>query len=332
MAPRTAHPQSRPADSQVEAEVAAAADAPATNHIGGIGFSRCVFQNTSIEKPRETRPSQPVPKAFLMSPRMRITSRILRLVVLVALLMASLGSFHFPAVFGQADSVLIGVVTTKDGQPVADVLVYGSLSKNCCPFKREETKTDEKGDFRLTNPGAVVHFSKDPFEPKSLVVEPQKSPVRITLESSANDMVMPSCIKPGPHRRRIGWGKFGLQFDVATREVEILGGKADVDYVRYVIKSRTGGGYLELWFGPYAMNSQPDDDLFIHSINFQQRNVVDASGGRMGMDSSGKLESGEVWRQTFVISEGARYRTGADNVELFNRIIDSACYVPYPEH
>jgi hypothetical protein len=153
-------------------------------------------------------------------------------------------------------------------------------------------------------------------------------------EIPADAMVVPICGKPGSHLRRIGWGKFGLQFDIPTRDVRVLGGKVNTDYVRYLIKPKTGQGWLELWFGPYAFSSHPQDELLAQSVNVQERDVVNTKGERMGVDNAGKLQTGEVWRHTFFMisgAEGARYRAGQENVPLFNRIIESACYMPFPK-
>ncbi|HEY6945299.1 MAG TPA: carboxypeptidase-like regulatory domain-containing protein [Candidatus Acidoferrum sp.] len=248
------------------------------------------------------------------------------------LLFIGLGSLFYPAASAQVRSELKGIVTTEDGQPISGVLVYGSESKVCCPFKREQTKTDEKGEFRLANPGDVIHLLKDSFEPSSLVVPPRIPNLKIILKKSSGEMLVPTCFKPRPHLRRISWGKFGLQFDVETRNLRIFGGKPDVDYVRYLVKPKSGNDYLELWFGPYAMSPDPDDDHFIHSVSFRQRDIVDSAGGRLGLDSSGKLESGELWRQTFIVSQGARYRTHLENAALFDHVIESACYIPYPKN
>jgi hypothetical protein len=153
---------------------------------------------------------------------------------------------------------------------------------------------------------------------------------QVKSENPADAMVVPICSEPGPHLRRIG-SKSGLQFDVPKREVEVLGGKPDVDYVRYVIKPKTRQGYLELWFGPYAFNPNPEKELLIKSVSSQKRDVVGTSGEPMGTDSSGKLQTGEFWRHAFFLisgMNGARFRAGQENAPLFNRIIDSACYVP----
>lgn len=152
-------------------------------------------------------------------------------------------------------------------------------------------------------------------------------------EKSAAAMIVPVCAKPGPHLRRIGWGKYGLQFDVPTHEVHVLGGKPDVDYVRYVIKPKTGDGYLEFWFGPYAFSSTPDVELLENSVKTQKREITNSSGEQIGTDNSGKLKSGEVWRHTFFMlrgAQGARYKTSRENAPLLDRIVDSACYITSP--
>lgn len=159
----------------------------------------------------------------------------------------------------------------------------------------------------------------------------ETSTAQIKRESLPDAMVLPICEQPGPHLRRIGWGKAGLQFDVPERDVKVLGGEPDVDYVRYLIKPKTGPGYLELWFGPTAFNPDPDKELLINSVSSLKRNVVSTSGEHIGIDSSGKLQTGEVWRHTFIMihgMEGARFRAGQENASLFNQIINSVCYVP----
>jgi hypothetical protein len=164
----------------------------------------------------------------------------------------------------------------------------------------------------------------------------QSAPISqpVGIENSKDSMAVPACAQKGPGLRRVGWGRFGLQFDVPIREFEVSGGKPDVDYVRYVIKPRTGDGYVELWFGPYAMSSAPEHELLINSIKVQKRTVVNASGSEVGMDSSGKLKTGELWRHTFIMLggvDGAQYKAGPENAALFDRIINSACYAQPPK-
>ena len=46
---------------------------------------------------------------------------------------------------------------------------------------------------------------------------------------------IPACVDAAKGQRLIGWGKYGLFFAVPKRGVKILGGKPDVDYVKFVI-------------------------------------------------------------------------------------------------
>jgi hypothetical protein len=250
----------------------------------------------------------------------------IRLVVMIGLIL--------PSLLGQTESPVTGTAVTKDGQPISGVMVYGAMSKNCCPFKREQTTTDKEGHFRLDHPGAVIHFRKEDLQPRALVVQPGTSEIRVAMDVSTGSLVIPVCGKPGPGQKQIGSGKYGLQFRVPARTVRILGGKADVDYVRYTIKPKMGHAYLELWFGPYAMNSDPDDDLLVNSVKFEQRNVVASDGGVVGQDSWGELASGSIWRQTAVMAVGgSRYQNATpQDANFFDRVVASICQVPNPSH
>jgi hypothetical protein len=244
----------------------------------------------------------------------------------------ALGFLLVPLLLAQTRLPLVGTVTTKDGQPLAGVGVYGSMSKVCCPFKREQSTTDNSGQFRLENPGSVIHFFKKEFQPRAVVVEPEAANLRITLQLSTDTFPLPVCGKLERGQERIGWGKYGLRFNVVKRAVKILEGNPDADYTRYVIKPKTGKAYLELWFGPYAMDEVPDDDQFISSDKFAQRNAVASDGQLVGMDSWGQQRDGGIWRWTAVLGEGgSRYRnTPPEQANLFDQIVNSACEVPYP--
>jgi hypothetical protein len=153
-------------------------------------------------------------------------------------------------------------------------------------------------------------------------------------DKSRDPMVVSSCKKPNSDTRRIGWGKLGLQFDVPARDVEVLGGKPDEDYIRYVIKPKASRAYLELWFGPRAFSPEPDKELLLSSVEKNKRSVVNAAGQEISQNSSGKLSTGEVWRHTFLVTggqDGAHYKAAQENADLFNHIIDSACYSERPK-
>src|SRR5256885_17049538 len=68
---------------------------------------------------------------------------------------------------------------------------------------------------------------------------------------------IPQCAKLSPGHRWISWGQYGLKFQVPKRAVKILGGKPDVDYVKFVIKPVHGDAALVVWFGGMAFDSKP---------------------------------------------------------------------------
>jgi hypothetical protein len=243
-------------------------------------------------------------------------------------LLPFLGFLLLPSAMCQTDSGIDGIVTTKSGQPIAGVSVHGSELKTCCPFKSENATTDETGLFRLEHPGAVAHFFKEGFEPEALVIPPDTSQVHVTLSAPGNDLTAPLCGAHRPGTKQIGWR---IRFDVPRHAVKILGGKTDVDYVRYLIKPKTGDAYLELWFGPYAISTEPQDEDFVSSIEFSQRQIVAPSVGVVGTDSRGRRRDQEKWRQTVIAGGGgSRYRaTRPEDIVLFDRIVNSICLTPY---
>lgn len=230
---------------------------------------------------------------------------------------------------GQSSSPLQGVVTSHDGQPLAGVWVYGSQFPSLP--QREQTKTDENGHFLLRNPGAVVHFSKEKFQPASLIVTPGTSNVYVTLEAAIDDLVARACGKPGHHLKRIG-GRDGIYFDVPTNEAKLTGGGPGIDAIAYIIKPKKGSGQLTLVFGQFPINRDPPDEMFLNSVQIQQRNVVDATGEVIGLDSFGKLASGELWRHTYILAQGGLYQSPAPATPLFDRVLNSACQIPITVH
>jgi hypothetical protein len=233
-----------------------------------------------------------------------------------------------------------GTVTTKDSKPLAGVLVSAS-PWTCCPVQRDQMKTDTDGSFHIEHPGAVLHFfPPDGFQPKLLLVPSATSSLLVTLDPVSNSLSVPPCTPPRRGFERVGWGKYGLQFDVPLIEARIIRGKVDTNYVVHTAKPKHGDARVEFWFGPYAMESTPDDAQFLSSEAFATRDVVmpphlipASEGGVAGFDSSGRLPNGRMWRQTAILSEGARYRdVSPEEAALFDRIIDSACWIPWPEH
>jgi hypothetical protein len=238
-----------------------------------------------------------------------------------------------PAI-SQTSSPLSGTVVAKDGKPVSGVVVVGSFWKDCCPAKRDIVYSDSKGDFRIEHPGAVLHFMKDDFEPQTIVVKPGISHLRVILDPSSNDWMIPVCGKAEHGFRRIGWGKYGIHFLVPIHRMKVKGGKPDVDYVRYVLQPKKGISYMEFWFGINSLPTDPDDDLFKSSSAFSQRNIGNTSvnDAFFGVDSWGHLKSGENWRQAAIAGMGGAVYQDArtQDAALFDGIINTMCYVPFP--
>lgn len=218
---------------------------------------------------------------------------------------------------------------TNDGKPIRGAYIVGSLGKTCCPFQLPHTETDESGHFKLENPGAVVRIYAGGYEPHAEILKSSSGDLNITMSASTNDLVAGVCHRPGKSERLIG-GSYGFGFTIPTKDVRILGGKPDVDYVRFVIQSKADGGVMEIWLGPYAFHSDPHDDLLTNSTTFMMRNIVWAERGAIGADSHGNLKNGRAWRWTGGAGDGADYTdASADDQVIFDRVIDTICYTPY---
>jgi hypothetical protein len=224
---------------------------------------------------------------------------------------------------GQYEPPIAGTVSL-DGHPIAGVTVSGG--------QRDRAVSDNGGKFRLEHPGRVIHFYKDGLSPQTVVLDDYRKPIYVALRAVEGSLVLPTCAKTKKDSRAIGWGKYGLRFSVPASSINIEGGKPDVDYVQWMISPQNSSGHLALWFGPYAANLEPQDDLFINSVSFSQRPIVIVGGAQAGVDSRGKLREGGEWRHTSVLGQGAGVYTNANpkDQELFDRIIDSICEVPYP--
>jgi hypothetical protein len=249
--------------------------------------------------------------------------------------LSALAVFAFaagPQMLAQGDQPMNGTVTTRDGQGLAGANVWGSAT--CCPSKSESATTDKDGHFHLERPGTVVHISKEGFQPRTFVVEPGNAEARSIMEPAADNLALPSCKEPTRGTSPIASGTPGVRYAVPKHDAEVIFGKFDVDYVRHLVKPKQGGSALEIWFGVYAMSPEPEDGFFIDSEQFSQRNVMVAGIGLVGIDSRGQLRSGRRWRQTTIAGTGGsvyRYAT-PEEAQLFDRIVDSACWQPERRH
>ncbi|HME57872.1 MAG TPA: hypothetical protein VKF63_06005, partial [Terracidiphilus sp.] len=128
-------------------------------------------------------------------------------------------------------------------------------------------------------------------------------------------------------------------FDVPQHDARLFRGNVDVDYVVHIVKAKHGNDHVEFWFGPYAMNPTPYDEQFVESETFATRDVVKppgsvdgSEGGVIGTDTWGRLSNNKMWRHMAIGLEGARYQdVNPENATLFDRIINSACWIEYPK-
>jgi hypothetical protein len=238
------------------------------------------------------------------------------------LLLVAIAPLQASMAFSQ-ESALSGNVTDANGHPLGGVHIWGSPGE-CCPVKSDTAETSSTGDFRIGRPGQVIHVSKEGFAIQAIVLNPGMSQIHVVLKAS-NDLNIPACNKPPRGYRKIG---DRVASAVPTHDMKVLGGKPDVDYVKYIIKPRRSASALELWFGPYAISSDPDDEQFLNSADFKQRYVAFSGEGTAGVDSSGHFATGNRWRRmAFLGVGGAIYRdVRPQEAALFDRIIDSACF------
>jgi hypothetical protein len=232
-----------------------------------------------------------------------------------------------------------GMVTTKDGAPLAGVEVFGAIWA-WGPPRLDTMTTDKSGSFHIAHPGEVLNFLPGVrFQPQSIVVPPEESTLNVTLAPANNNLPIPRCGKPQRGFERIGGGRYGLQFDMPRQVARLIRGDVDVDYVVHIVKSKHGNDRVEFWFGPYAMKPTPDEEQFVESETFATRNVIkradSVDGGEdevIGRDTWGRLPNDKRWRQMAVGLEGAIYKdVDSENAAVFDRIINSACWIEYPK-
>jgi hypothetical protein len=217
------------------------------------------------------------------------------------------------------ESGLTGEVTDNHGMPLSGVLLSGEV-RHCCPMVTDNSETDSSGRFRLAHRVAVIHLGKKGFAPTAYVV--RSSEVRVTMHRATFSSV-PRCNKVKHGYKRIGSG--AIQFDI-PEDKNIEGTECD-DYVQYTIKLNERVSPLEFWFGPIAMSIVPDDEQFIKSSDFKQREAICADDVCAGLDSTGRLANGSRWRRlSFAVWGGVYYRDVLPKeADAYDKIINSVC-------
>jgi hypothetical protein len=215
-----------------------------------------------------------------------------------------------------------GTVTSPDGKPLTGVDVY-SQTVNCCQPWVSQALSDDAGSFALKNAGQVLTFLKAGYSPKSIVLETGRNDVGVTLESRpADDWQIPTCKETAPnhhfHDLPLSLSTLhGLHSEQVSPPPDPL----------FVIHHKPGYQLIRLFkSNPSAPYGEIASWLF-GSEKFTQRNVVDADGKRIGIDTSGLQGNKMFWRILALpgLETVEFYVPSRETAALFDGIIDSAC-------
>jgi hypothetical protein len=215
-----------------------------------------------------------------------------------------------------------GTVTSADGRALIGVDVY-SQTVNCCQPWVSQARSDDAGFFAIRNAGQVLTFLKAGYSPKSIVLETGRNDIGVTLESRlVDDWQIPACKETSPEHHfhglplslSIPHGLHSEQVSPPPDPLFVIHRKPGYQLIRF-FKSNASAPYGETasWlFG---------------SERFTQRNVVDADGKQIGIDTRGQQGNKMFWRILAMpgLETVEFYVPSRETADLFDGIIDSAC-------
>jgi hypothetical protein len=215
-----------------------------------------------------------------------------------------------------------GIVTGTDRKPVVGVEVY-SQTVNCCQPWVSQARSDDAGYFAIRNAGQVLTFLKAGYSPRSIVLETGRKDVRIKLEARpADDWQIPPCKGIySEHQFRDLPLSMSMPHGVHSEEV------SPAPDSLFVIHRRSGDPLIRLFKGnPNNPYGQTGSWLF-GSQKFTQRNVLNAEGKAIGIDTKGVQENKVFWRILAVPGQEIveYYAPSIETAGLFDGIVDSAC-------
>jgi hypothetical protein len=211
---------------------------------------------------------------------------------------------------------LCGVVVSENGTPIEGVKI----------FAWQDTTTSAEGRFNFTNlpsKGSVVYFQKEGFRPKTLVVRPPTSEMKVVLEDdSKTAWLIPVCsAKDSSHKG--SWLEFYWPKNAKTRRIK------DIDYAEVVISVTKDSRPLQIWYGLHVSPGQTVTKLTLNSASSEERSIHRQSGQIIGHDQRGKTQDGRMWRSAdfFGMSASAIYEgVSEEDAAAYDRIIDSVCH------
>jgi hypothetical protein len=219
-----------------------------------------------------------------------------------------------------------GTVLRPDGNPAAGLVVFNDILGGSPP-ERQQTTTDDKGEFAFSNSGQLLRFEDPRYRPIAFPVEPGGSPVRVRLEDAeGSDWVVPPCSQVAASQTRIGFSVlFALpsimdsdRFDDDAYNVH--------HYSVFARGSDPSEGELMISMVSERTGDHSSDVGLLRS---QQRWIKDSAGNVMGIDSRTRPRSGGRSRQAFFWDHDIAGYWSKNQVTLLSgildRIIDSAC-------
>lgn len=218
---------------------------------------------------------------------------------------------------------LRGTVLGPDGKPIKGFTVANEVQGGTPP-QRQETKTDEKGEFEFTEAGQLLRFESPSFRPVAKYVEPGIGTVLVKLEGSKrSDWMIPLCDDVRDVAGRIGFSaRFALPsgWEFTLKDEDGLHA-----YFIYPHGHEAVEAELTIFSNPEQGEYEPEG--FADSKSSQQRWVKDGAGKVIGIDARGALKTGDRWRTAVLLghdSIGYTVRPGR-SVGSMNQVIDSAC-------
>ena len=219
-----------------------------------------------------------------------------------------------------------GTVLGPDGKPAAGFVVFDDILGGSPP-ERQQTTTDDKGEFAFLNSGQLLRFEYPRYRPIALPVEPGGSPVRVKLEDARrSDWVVPPCDQVAASQTRIGFSiLFALPSTMASDRFD-----DDADNVHhYTVFPRGGDPFEGELMISMASERMGDHSSDVGLSRSQQRWIKDSAGNVIGMDSRTRPRSGGRSRGAFFWDHDIAGYWSKNQATLLegtlDRIIDSAC-------
>jgi hypothetical protein len=218
-----------------------------------------------------------------------------------------------------------GKIADASGTAVAGVYVYAQ-TVNCCQPRLMQTRSDDYGSFAIKNAGQVLTFLKAGYRPKSVVLEFGRNELHVVLESNvSSDWRIPSC-QGEPEKPQFAGLPLrvtiprGLHSEQVTKQPE----------APFIIHARPAQPFIRLSRGNSGAPFGETALRIFGSTEFIQRNVLSADGKPIGIDTSGSPENEKklFWRILAIPGQELveYYTLSQETAELFDRLIDSACF------